>query len=75
MIVNVVRYSTLPFALRGARLMSVMTALRRSAGSISPVAMPRICSYVPTVPNVCPLNSGVVTRFVILVTRASAAAA
>src|SRR6185503_5282282 len=75
-IVNVVLYSTLPLALRGASRMSVMTALRRSAGSISPTAMPLISSYGPTVPNDWPLNiADVVFVIVILVTRASRLAA
>src|SRR5439155_11681478 len=73
--VNVAVYATLPLALRGAKLMSVMTALRGSRGSSSPAAVPRTCSYAPTSPNTRPLNAYVVLLIVICVTRASATGA
>src|SRR5258706_16277670 len=47
-------YSTLPAALRGASSRSVMTELRGPDGSSSPLAVPRIFSYCPTVPNDVP---------------------
>ena len=51
-------YSTLPFALRGANLMSVMIALRGSFGSSSPKARPARVSYWPAGPKDWPLNAG-----------------
>jgi hypothetical protein len=67
-------YSTMPRALRGANWISWMMALRRSAGSTSPVIVPAYVSYWPAWPNDWPLYAGE-TLFVIvsLVTRASAA--
>ena len=38
--------------------MSVMIALRRSEGSISPLAVPMIFSYCPTAPKDWPLYVG-----------------
>src|SRR5437867_3852686 len=46
-----IEYSTLPRAFRGARLRSVITALRGSSGSTSPNALPRSFSYCPTFPS------------------------
>ncbi|PYS08115.1 MAG: hypothetical protein DMG17_29575, partial [Acidobacteria bacterium] len=51
-------YSTLPFALRGANLMSVMIALRGSFGSSSPKARPARVSYWPAGQKDWPLNAG-----------------
>src|SRR2546430_16188936 len=44
----------MPAALRGASSMSVMTLLRGSLGSSSPVAVPRSFSYWPAVPKLAP---------------------
>src|SRR5436190_11608774 len=64
----------MPAALRGASSMSVMTLLRGSLGSSSPVAVPRSFSYWPTVPKERPPNAGDCERasHVTLVMRASA---
>src|SRR5213593_2061069 len=51
-------YSTRPFALRGANLMSVMIALCGSLGSSSPKARPASVSYWPAGPKDCPLKAG-----------------
>jgi hypothetical protein len=51
-------YATFPFALRGARAMSVMTELCGSAGSSSPSTWPTSFSYGPTLPNERPSNVG-----------------
>src|SRR3984893_12014975 len=70
--VKVATYSTIPRALRGASSISVITALRRSFGSISPMAVPLICSYGPAEPNERPAKIGVVCwEMTIFVTRAS----
>src|SRR5690242_10360833 len=55
--VNVATYSTIPRALRGASMMSLISALRRSVGSTSPYARPMIFSYCPTAPNRRPPNA------------------
>jgi hypothetical protein len=51
--VNVATYSTMPWALRAAKSMSVMIALRASRGSSSPNARPVIRSYGPAAPKDC----------------------
>src|SRR5579859_1869850 len=48
----------MPPAFLGARLRSVMMALRGSFGSTSPYARPISFSYCPTVPNAWPSNVG-----------------
>ena len=55
---KVATYSTMPLALRGASLMSVMTALRRSFGSSSPKARPVSVSYGPALPKDRPSKAG-----------------
>ena len=66
-------YSTLPAAFLGASLMSVMIALRASAGSSSPNARPAIVSYWPAGPKVAPSKAGdTFFSMTIFLTRASA---
>src|SRR5215831_7298197 len=68
-------YSTFPSGLRGAKPMSVMTALSGSSGSTSPKTSPTSFSYWPTLPKDLPSNVGDSTRVIeIRVTRASATA-
>src|SRR5580700_8812924 len=64
-------YSTIPLALRGASLMSWITAFLGSLGSSSPKARPASVSYWPAVPKLAPSKAGE-TFFstTILVTRA-----
>src|SRR5436309_2990631 len=65
-------YSTMPRALRGASLMSVITSLRGSLGSTSPKATPLSVSYCPTVPNKAPPKATARELIWMLVMRASA---
>jgi hypothetical protein len=54
-------YSTLPFALTGASERSWMIAFFASFGSTSPVKVPVMRSYAPTVPKVPDTSSVLVT--------------
>ena len=65
-------YSTMPRALRGARLMSVMTSFKGSSGSTSPKATPRSVSYCPTLPNDVPAKASARELIWIPVMRACA---
>src|SRR6267143_526381 len=69
-----IEYSTMPSTLRVASSMSVITLLRGSFGSSTPLAVPRSFSYWPTVPKERPPNAGDCERasHVTLVMRASA---
>src|SRR2546425_8280148 len=49
-----IEYVTMPAALRVASSISVITLLRGSLGSSSPVAVPRSFSYWPTLPKLRP---------------------
>src|SRR5207237_4202591 len=53
-----IEYSTIPLALTGANWMSVITLLRESFGSSTPLAVPRSFSYWPTEPKLRPPNVG-----------------
>ena len=66
-------YSTIPLALRGASLMSWITAFLGSLGSSSPNARPASVSYWPAVPKLAPSKAGdTCFSTTILVTRACA---
>src|SRR5882762_5053356 len=65
-------YSTMPRALRGASLMSVITSFSGSFGSTSPKATPLSVSYCPTAPNEAPPKATARELTWILVMRASA---
>src|SRR5262245_28046898 len=64
-------YSTMPRALRGASLMSVMTSFSGSFGSTSPKATPLSVSYCPTLPKDAPPKATARELIWILVIRAS----
>jgi len=67
-----IEYSTIPRELRGASLMSWITALSGSFGAIPPDAVPSSCSYSPTLPP----NAGDVFAVITMpVIRASAVGA
>ena len=71
-----IEYSTIPRELRGASLMSWITALSGSFGAISPDAVPSSCSYSPTLPQDVPPNAGDVFAVITMpVIRASAVGA
>ncbi len=53
-----IEYSTMPRAFLGANSISVMIALRGSAGPTSPKACPLSFSYWPTSPKDVPSNVG-----------------
>ena len=67
-----IEYSTIPRELRGASLMSWITALSGSFGAIPPDAVPSSCSYWPALPPNAGDISAVITMPVI---RASAVGA